>query len=201
VRIDANLFRTSLDTGMTEHQMHRWCVYADGRETSATVWVPITDPDPRVRIPETVDEVRERVFAPVPELSPVARGVVNLGMWLAVAEPVENPVTARASAGPGSWAETTATLMTTAFDFGNGDVVTCAGIGDPIPETAKDSVEPSPTCGYTIREAGTWTITVTSTWEVVSTTSRGDVELQPDIVLSTTFDYEVVEIQTVGTSG
>jgi hypothetical protein len=180
--------------------MERWCTQGTTR-TNEIWWVQITDPDPRISIPETVVEVRRRVPAPTPDLSPTARGVVNLGRWLAVREPAENPVTARASAAPGSWAETSATLESTTFDFGNGDVVVCDGVGDPIPNSAKESIEPSPTCGYTVREPGTLNITITSTWTVVSTTSNGDVEFQPDIVLPTTFDYRVIEIQTVGQSG
>lgn len=200
IYIDANAFRTVLATGAVEQYMERWCTR--GTERSHQIgWVQITDPDPRISIPETVVEVRRRVLAPAPDLSPTTRGVVNLGMWLAVEEPVENPVTARASAAPGSWAETSATLESTTFDFGNGDVVVCDGVGDPIPESAKDSIEPSPTCGYVVREPGTLTITVTSRWSVVSTTSRGDVEVQDDIVLPTTFEYRVIEIQTVGQSG
>lgn len=200
VYVDANSFRVLLATGVVSQYMQRTCTL-DGATSTETEWVTTSDPDPRISIPETVDEVRRRVPAPAPALSPTTRGVVNLGMWLAVAEPRENPVTARASAAPGSWAETSATLESTTFDFGNGDEVVCDGIGDPIPESAKDSIEPSPTCGYTVREPGTLTITITSTWTVVSTTSRGDVEPQDDIVLSTTFDYRVVEIQTVGQSG
>jgi hypothetical protein len=195
--IDASWFRTSLSTGVFEQYMQRTCTPGG----TVTGWVPITDPDPRISIPETLVEVRRRVPAPAPDLSPTTRGVVNLGMWLAVQEPAESPVTARASAAPGSWAETSATLQTTTFDLGNGDLVVCDGVGDPIPDSAKESIEPSPTCGYTVRESGTLTITITSRWTVVSTTSNGDVVLQPDIVLSTTFDYRVIEIQTVGQSG
>ena len=199
--IDATVYRTSLTTGVVEQLMYRRCVYSDGRVTGGNVWVPITDPDPRIRIPETVDAVRERVYAPLPALSPTVRGVVNLGMWLAVEEPAENPVVARASASATTWAETRATLESTTFDFGNGDVVVCAGVGDPIPESAKESIEPSPTCGYTVRAPGTLSITITSTWDVVSSTSEGYVEEQTDIVLSTVVTYDVIEIQTVGTSG
>lgn len=200
VYIDANAFRTLLATGEVSQYMQRTCTL-DGASSTETEWVITSDPDPRISIPGTVDEVRRRVPAPIPDLSPVTRGVVNLGMWLAVAEPPENPVTARASAAPGSWAETSATLTSTTFDFGNGDVVVCDGIGDPIPERAKNSIEPSPTCGYTVREPGTLTITVTSRWTVVSTTSRGYREDQDDIVLSSSFDYRVIEVQTVGQSG
>lgn len=202
--IDGMAFRISLATGQVWQQMYRTCHYSNGTSGSRYVWVTVVDPPPEVLIPGTVDEVTERVYAPTPALSPTSRGVVNLGMWLAVAEPPENPVVARASASPTSWAETSATLRTTTFDFGNGDEITCAGVGDPIPERAKDSVDPSPVCGYTYldhNDGEPYSLTMTSTWSVVSTTSRGTTVVQPDIVLSTTIDYPVIEIQTIGTSG
>ena len=200
--IDGNAYRISLTSPVVQMQMYRTCTYPDGTVTNRHIWVTISDPDPVVFIDGTVDEVTERVFAPEPALSPVTRGVVNLGMWLAVEPQV--PVTALASASPTTWAQTTATMRETTFDFGNGDSITCDGAGDPIPPSAKDSVEQSPVCGYTYRDANggePYRLTITSTWSVVSTTSTGVVVNQPDIVLSTTIDYPVVEIQTVGASG
>lgn len=200
--IDGNAFRISLSTSVVQMQVYRTCTYADGTATNRHVWVTISDPDPRVLIEGTVDDVTRQVFAPRPALSPVTRGVVNLGMWLAVQPQV--PVTALASASDTTWAQTTATMRDTTFDFGNGDSITCAGAGDPIPPSAKESIEPSPICGYTYRDTNggePFQLTITSTWSVVSTTSTGLVEVQPDIVLSTTVDYPVVEVQTVGASG
>jgi hypothetical protein len=200
--IDGTAYRISLSTGQVWARMYRTCTYPDGHVDNQYLWVTISDPDPRVLIEGTVDDVTRQVFAPRPALSPVTRGVVNLGMWLAVEPQV--PVTALASASDTTWAQTTATMRDTTFDFGNGDSITCAGAGDPIPPSAKESIEPSPICGYTYRDTNggePFQLTITSTWSVVSTTSTGLVEVQPDIVLSTTVDYPVVEIQTVGASG
>lgn len=200
--IDAMAFRIVLASAVVQQHMYRTCTYADGRITNDHVWVTISEPDPAVLIPGTVEEVTERVFAPEPALSPVSRGIVNVGMWLAVEG--GDPVSATASASDTTWAQTTATLRDTTFDFGNGDSITCAGAGDPIPEWAKDSAEPSPICGYTYRSTNggePYRLTITSTWSVVSTTSAGTVQQQPDIVLSTTIDYVVREVVTTGVSG
>ncbi len=189
-------------TGVTWLRVRDRCTYADGTVGDRTYWQRQTDPDPRVRIPGLVDEVTELVWAPRPLLNPPGNtGVVNLGMWLAVdAQPL---VTATASASPTTWARVTATLQSTAFDMGNGDVVTCDGAGTPIPDSARDSVEESPDCGYTYDETpdGPYTITMTSTWIVEATTSEGHYERRDDIVLSTSVTYDVIEIQTVGTRG
>jgi hypothetical protein len=200
--IDGTAYRISLSTGRVWARMYRTCTHPDNRVVNQYVWVEISDPDPRVLIEGTVEEVTERVYAPSPALSPVSRGVVNLGMWLAVAPQV--PVTALATASPTTWAETTATMRDTTFDFGNGDSITCDGAGDPIPPEAKESIDQSPVCGYTYRATNggePFRLTITSRWSVVSTTSGGVVVNQPDIVLSTAIDYPVVEIQTVGASG
>jgi hypothetical protein len=200
--IDGMYFRIGVESGQVWVRIYQVCVYPNGFRVMRYIWVTEVDPDPRVLVPGTVDEVTERVFAPVPAMSPATQGVVNLGMWLAVRD--QGVVSARASASSTTWAETSATLRETVFDFGNGDAITCAGAGDPIPESAINSVEQSPVCGYTF--TGTnggepFVVTVTSRWSVVSTTSSGLTVAQPDLVLSTSFDYPVVEVQTVGVSG
>ncbi len=200
--IDGMYFRINLSSGVVWQRMYETCTYSDGSVERRLIWVTDVDPDPAVLIPGAVDEATERVYAPVPVLSPVTRGVVNLGMWLAVADP--GPVTARASASATTWAEATASLRATVFDMGNGDVVTCSGAGDRIPESAVDSYEPSPICGYTYTDTNggaPYHVTITSTWSVVTTTSSGVVAAQNDIVLTSAFDYPVVEVQTVGVSG
>jgi hypothetical protein len=200
--IDGMYFRFDVTSGKVWVRYYQLCVLPDGDRRSNYIWVTEVDPDPRVLVPGTVDEVTERVFAPVPSMSPASQGVVNLGMWLAVQD--QGVVSARASASSTTWAETSASLRETVFDFGNGDVITCAGAGDPIPASAINSVEQSPVCGYTFTDnhrGEPFAVTVTSRWSVVSTTSWGLTVVQPDLVLSTTFDYPVVEVQTVGQSG
>lgn len=166
--------------------------------------------------PPTVDDLAPGALAdarrsiPLPELNlspaPDAGGVVNLGMWLAVEDPV--PVTARASAG-GVWAQVTASLDETVWSMGNGDVVVCDGAGDTIADPT--TAEPSPECGYVYRLASTpehtgtgelvYRLSVTARWQVRLTGSDGrDVVLAPiETVLEV--DYPVREVQTVGGPG
>lgn len=167
---------------------------------SDTVWYLLTVIDPAIAITPAYDDAIDMIEPPAPLLSPVGRGVVNLGMWLAVAE--QDEVSAIANI-PTAWAEVRATQKATTFDFGNGDTVTCDGLGSPIPESEKDTLDEGP-CGYTYRSANDgepYTITITSTWAITWELSDGRTGTRPDVTLTTTFEYPVVEIQTVGTNG
>lgn len=157
-------------------------------------------------VPGAYDEAVRLIPLPVLDVSPPAEfgGVVNFGLWLAV-EPVE-PVVARAEVGS-VWAQATATLTGTTWDMGNGDVVECEGIGDPIIDL--DTDEQSPICGYTYgwpsapQFTGTndlaYHASVTTHWEVRMTGSDGrDVAMDP-IDVAFEFSYQVREIQTIGT--
>ena len=86
------------------------------------------------------DRAVRDIAVPVPELSP-GPGYINLGMWMAVEDPGPNSVSA--SASPTTWVTVTAVLSETTFDMGNGDVVTCVGAGDPIPDNKLNSIEAS----------------------------------------------------------
>lgn len=155
-------------------------------------------------VPGVLDEVRRTIPAPVLDMSPGADvgGIVNVGLWLAIAEPA--PVTARAEAGS-VWAQAQATLGGLTWDMGNGDVVECAGFGDPIVD--EDTLEPSPVCGYNYDQPSTpqftgggdaYPVSVTAHWDVRVTGSDGrDVAADPiDVPLA--FDYVVSEVQTIG---
>lgn len=199
VHIDASRFRFDPATGTAWIWSYEICSWSDGTEARGSVWRLLTDPDPAIMIPDAYDRVVETIDSPEPDLSPTGPGVVNLGMWLATAEPVENPVVARAEAGA-SWAEVTGTLDRTIFEMGNGDVVTCAGFGVPIPDDARDTIDEGP-CGYTfdgVDDIGETTVTVTAIWEVTFVLSDGRTGTRDDIVLTATVPYEVIEIQTVG---
>ena len=60
---------------------------------------------------------------------PSVGGIVNIGLWLAVADPGQVSITA--SVGP-VWATVTARYESTTWDFGNGDSMACDGLGTPI---------------------------------------------------------------------
>src|SRR5262245_11342591 len=181
--------------GQTESS--HWC--PDGAACTAVPTVTVDD-----LVPGVLDEVRRTIPAPVLDMSPGADvgGIVNVGLWLAIVEPP--PVTARAEAGS-VWAQAQATLRGLTWDMGNGDVVECAGYGDPIVD--EDTLEPSPVCGYNYDQPSTpeftgggdaYQVSVTAHWDVRVTGSDGrDVAADPiDVPLA--FDYVVSEVQTIG---
>jgi hypothetical protein len=196
--IDTNRYRFQASTGDSWVFTNYRC--SDG--TGGSDW-RLTNPDPAIFIPAAYDEAVLRIRYPVPALSPVYRGVVNLGMWLAVEPPEKDPVVERAQAND-VWAEVTATLVGTTFDMGTGDEpIDCDGFGDPIPSWAKDDVAASPTCGYTYtdNDDAPYTITITSRWEFTYELSNGVIGTLDAVELSSSVDYNVIEIQTVGVSG
>lgn len=164
-------------------------------------WVAVLPPSPAILLPAASRQATKPISPPAPTLSPAGRAPVNLGMWLAV-EPV-GPISVRVDLGP-LWAETTATMVSTSFDPGNGDApVVCVGHGTPIPESKKNSIEEGP-CGYTYTadtNGESLEFTITSTWTVTWELSDGRTGSEPDIVVATVLPYEVYEIQTVGTDG
>ena len=171
---------------------------ASPSRASALGWRRVVAPDPGVLAESVYDEVVRQVPVPEPELSPVGPGFVNLGMWLAVAEPEVVSVTARAGS---VWATTSAALVSTTFDMGDGTVVICDGAGDPIPESKMDAVEASPVCGHTytgVNGREPFVVTITSSWRVWWVGSGGAGGELGTLDRSSTLEYDVREIQTVG---
>ncbi len=163
------------------------------------MWRLVGDPDPEIVAGVLRDRQSKNLPLPDPALSPVGTGYVQLGMWLAVDDPGPESVTA--SAASGSWVTVRAEIARTTFDMGNGDVVVCGGVGDPIPDSRLASVEESPVCGYTytrLNDGEPYTISITSTWSVTWTSSRGTSGVLEPVTKTASFDYEVREIQTVG---
>lgn len=206
--IDAQRWRANNETGEFWRWARRTCVSDEAPPRTQTDydWELLTAPDPAIGIDSAYDRVVKKIEPPTPALSPVGPGYVKLGMWLAVDEPAENPVVARAAIVT-AWAEVTATLDHTTFDMGvtdNGEpvVITCDGVGDPIPAAKTDSLDQSPDCGYTYTTSDTTgEIEITSTWVVTYELSDGRTGARDDIVLTTTVPYDVREIQTVGVGG
>ena len=198
--IDSLYWRFDRSTGGAWVQAMEICRRAGTQVSSRTGWRPISTPDPEILAESVVDEVTRQVPLPDPAMSPTGPGVVNLGMWLAVEEPAPISVTARAGA---VWATTTARLESTTFDMGDGTVVSCDGAGDPIPESKLDSIEPSEDCGHTYtklqRDEVPYTVTITSTWRVDWVGSGGTGGDLGTLDRTSTVEYEVLEIQTVGT--
>lgn len=189
--------------GQWEKQQEADCsgaTHPGGVVTGDRRWVTSVPPDPATLRPGSSRRVTEIVAPPVAAINPAGPGYAQLGMWLAI-EPA-GPYVARAqipAAGPAAvWAETTATLAETTFDFGTGASVTCAGVGTPIPESATHDVREGP-CGHTFTDfVGDTTVTITTRWRVTWQLSDGRSGAENDLVLSATIPYEVREIQTVG---
>lgn len=172
-----------------------WSVSCDGRTDFR--WVR-DDVDPADVIDAAADSARGSIGLPTPDISPTGLGTVNVGMWLAVTP--QTPPPARAELGA-VWAEVAPRLVSTTWDFGNGDTVSCDGPGTPI--TDLDTFEEGP-CGYTYRQPspdGTpYRLSVTTTWALDYRSSAGDGSLAP-ISRTATVDYPVREIETIGISG
>lgn len=176
-----------------------------------TAWFPSAAP-PVVTvedlIPGVYDQMRRSIPTPVLDIAPppVPGGYVNLGMFLAIEPPA--PVTARADAG-GVWAQATATLTSTTWDMGNGDIVECAGPGvayqgQDVPREVEGP------CGYTYpwpsapQFTGTddlaYHAAVTAVWSVQMTASDGRNDALDPIDMVFEYQYQVREIQAVGTA-
>lgn len=126
---------------------------------------------------------------------PEVGSFVNLGLWLAVEDQAVPPITAEAG---NVWITAHPELINATFKFGNGDVENCNGLGVPY-EEGSNTFDPSPTCGYVYTQRGTFTITITTTWTIPYESSNGPGTIEPAIETETPFDYQVKEIQTVGT--
>ena len=154
----------------------------------------------RSLIPGLRDELTKVLPLPVPDMSPTpeAGTVVNLGLWLAITDPGDQGL--RLTDGP-VWAEGNATVTGFTVDFGNGDSVDCEGLGTPYP-VGSEIREEGP-CGYTYLHLNPthdpYTLTITSHYAVTYLLSDGETGNLGVVDRDATFDYQVSEIQIVGT--
>ena len=153
----------------------------------------------------TPRQLAERAFArvvvprPVVAVSPTpeAGGVVNLGLWLAI----EEQPTMRDYEAEGSVSiELIGEYQGMTWNFGNGDEVTCDDFGEPYPQGTNDAGEGP--CGYTYTQndggKDPVTVTVTTAWSFRFTSSSDSGPLG-DLPGEASFQYQIREIQTVGT--
>lgn len=160
-----------------------------------------------VTVADLIPEVRAYaegiIAAPVPVINPPADvgGLVNLGLWLGVQEQSFGPLSAEAGA---VWITLSPRLAGSRFEFGNGDSVSCDGIGVRIEDVHPDLdvMEESPTCGYTYQRSSPddhpYRLTVVTLWELPYQSSSGPGSL-PVLERSVTLAYDVDEVQTLGT--
>jgi hypothetical protein len=153
-------------------------------------------------VPGVIDIVESQLQLPVPDINPAPSdgSFVNLGMWLAVEPQTMQPVTAEAGT---AWITVSPRLVSTEFDLGNGDSVSCDGTGVAIEDVHPDLdvIEQSPSCGYTYRASSAddapYRLTVSTVWELPYRSSEGGGNLTA-LRRSVTVGYDVDEIQTVG---
>lgn len=198
LHVDGRYWKLSLTTGEIWLRTFYVCRRDGVVESSVLGWRRVVGPNPEVIAEGLYDRVVRQVPAPVADLSPTSRGVVNLGMWLAVES--AGPVSVTAVAG-GVWATTTARLVSTTFDMGDGSVVRCDGAGDPIPAWAVSSVAPSQVCGHTYASTNRgepFSVVITSSWRVSWSGSGGRGGDLGVLDRVSVLEYPVREIQTVG---
>jgi len=177
-----------------------WLRHCPGDLAALFVWVaPAVDPIDLV--PGASTRARAQLPLPSPDMNPAAEvgSVVNLGVWFAIDDP--GTTTARATLAS-AWAQVQGTFQSVTIDPGDGaDPVTCDGLGTPYPQGSNDP-DQGP-CGHTYLERTpderpnqmTYTITYNLTWS----TSDGRSGNLGTYDRSATFDYDIDEIQTVGT--
>jgi hypothetical protein len=165
------------------------------------VWLPPAV-DPVDLIPGAAARARAQLPLPDPNMSPTPEigSVVNLGLWFAIDDP--GVTTARATLGT-AWAQVQGTFASVSVDPGDGSpAVACDGFGTPYPEGANDPDEGP--CGHTYLQRtpddAPYQMTYTITYDLTWTTSNGGSGSLGTFDRSSTFDYDVDEIQTVGTS-
>ncbi len=196
---NGGLGRTLAD-GTTQHGRRRVCT--DDNSIGGIVWSDVTTLQDLIN----GSQISASRKVPVPEVAvnpaPEDGGIVNLGMWLALAN--AEPISVQAGIGS-VWARTTAEVTATIWDMGNGDIVRCDGPGTPLTrdDAGWNDTAQGP-CGYTYSEIPPpepYQVTVTATWSVAWTTSAGTSGTANPIIRSAEFDYDVDEIQTIGVSG
>ena len=176
-----------------------WLRLCPGDLVAQFVWQ--TPVDPVDLIPGASDRARARLPLPVPDMSPAPEvgSVANLGVWFAIEDP--GVTSARATLGS-AWAQVTGTFASVTIDPGDGSPpIPCQGFGTPYPEGSNDPDEGP--CGHTYLERTpddephqlTYTITYDITWS----TSDGRSGSLGTFDRPAVFDYDIDEIQTVGT--
>lgn len=177
-----------------------WLRFCPGDLEAVFVWLAPVDPI------DLVPDARRRATAqlplPVPNMSPPADvgSVVNLGLWFSVEDP--GVTTARATLTPSVWAEVTGRFGSVAIVPGDGaDPIVCDGLGVAYTD-GSDTFDQGP-CGHTYTSTSPdsgFTMTYTITYELTWRTSDGRSGSAGTFPLALPFQYDVDEIQTIGTS-
>jgi len=145
------------------------CTGLDGTETYlGDLDMSEPPPDPRRVAWELVAEAKLRAGA-IGLVPDSEHALLGMPTWLWVADPgphTTGPIT-RSATRNGYTVTIEAGLTKVVYDMGDGSTVTCAGshaAGTRYRE--RHGLEPSPTCGHTYEQPGTYTVTARSSWTV-----------------------------------
>ena len=189
--------RVHPDTGRTQIAVEVYCYGA----FVAYSWVDVADPTPAEIVAGAVDEMSRRLPAPVPAISPRARGTVGVGTWFAVEALDEVSVSAQVGAHHGTVTATPSSLW---VHTGDGAVIHCDDVTTAMVGswTGRDdaSVAAGP-CGHVFVEPSPvhrpYRLLFSVVWSISYVTSVGSGTLDA-LTTATARDYSVVEIQSVG---
>jgi hypothetical protein len=129
--------------------------------------------------------------------------LVGLPSWLWLDQSKWHPITATAAV-PGESVTATATPMSTIWDLGDGDSITCQGPGTPYVATTPPD-KPSPTCGYTYSTSSAgqpesaFVVTTTVLWSV-DWVGGGQTGTVPTMSSTTTTELRVADVESLNTS-
>lgn len=157
-------------------------------------------PDPAVLAQHAIASMNLRPISIgiVPEDRPGSVGLVGMPVWLWAASPDAQswgPITRSASAS-GVTVTATAKVQRVRWQMGDGAVVVCAGPGTEYQD--RFGKADSPTCGYTYRKQGTYTVRAESQWSVVWSGMGASGTIPVLLTGSTTITIGELQVITTG---
>jgi len=157
-------------------------------------------PDPAVLAQQAIASMNLRpiTIGIVPEDRPGSVGLVGMPVWLWAASPDAQswgPITRSASAS-GVTVTATAKVQRVRWQMGDGAVVVCGGPGTVYQD--RFGKADSPTCGYTYRKQGTYTVRAESQWSVVWSGMGASGTIPVLLTDSTTITIGELQVITTG---
>lgn len=157
-------------------------------------------PDPRILAQQAVASMNLRPIAIgiVPEDKPGSVGLVGMPVWLWASAPDAQswgPITRSASAS-GVTVTATAKVSRVRWLMGDGQVVVCSGPGTVYED--RFGRADSPTCGYTYRKQGTYTVRAESQWQVSWSGMGASGTIPVTLTRATTITVGELQVITTG---
>ena len=181
------------------------CTYPDGRETNNVVIYDPAEPAPDVVTAQ--DLAREAtdllaLRAPQVRLNPDADAIQLVGVptWMWLDDGTVDTISASAEV-PGLSVSATAQATRHVWDMGDGTApIVCTGAGTPY-DTTRPPAGQSTDCRHTYQDAGTYTVTATTTWAIDWSASTGEAGTLADADRASTTSVTVIESQAVVVDG